>query len=660
MMICNRILTVTLTCLLLLPITAFSQTLDDARTAIRTHEYESAITIYTDLAQSGNPDAAYLLASMYRVGRGVDKDLELANEWMQKAANAGHARAQYNMGQLSLSDKESQEEARAWFDKAALQGHVMAAESLKALDQPTGLVIGDMTVEQRNKALNQASRQGETELVRSLLGDDWEEPASPTGQRTALLEAITAGHADIVMLLLDNGANPNGIIPNEGIVQGRTIPLHCAVRTENPSIVSSLLAAGANMDSRDEAGNTALIIAATKGSNDMVKTLLAGGARTGPTDNREWTALTATRQKNHLETEQILLDAGATDPLNTAEEQSKSEVTLTPDVEKQAGWTPLMYAAWRGELQAVKQILHTRPDVDATDIDGHTALSRAAWRGHVEIVNELLAAGSDPNMRQNNGFTPLLWATQDGHVEVMRSLVAANASLYDFIPATGYSPLLLAYSCQDMKATGLLLSLGADINWRSPTGESALMVAAAGESNELLQQTLIDGVDLEASDERGRTAIWYAINSGREQNLAALLDHGANAEVQETSNQHPLIQAIRMEDPIAVQTLLQHGVNPDVKSSSENSALIVAATIGNTTLMRLLLDAGAATDFQNQVGQTALIRATIAGQRDAVALLLEVDADTRLVDRDHKTARDWAKETGHVNSLALLDEHRDR
>lgn len=82
--------------------------------------------------------------------------------------------------------------------------------------------------------------------------------------------------------------------------------------------------------------------------------------------------------------------------------------------------------------------------------------------------------------------------------------------------------------------------------------------------------------------------------------------------------------------------------------------------IGNTALMRLLLDAGAETDFQNKQGQSALIRATIAGQRDAVALLLAVNADTRLVDRNHKTARDWAKETGHIKSLALLDERRNR
>jgi ankyrin repeat protein len=659
MMDFNKIIIAAMTCLTLLPGPVYSQTLDDARLAVRVRDYESAFDIYDTLARSGNPQAAFLLASMYRLGRGVDKDLELADIWMLEAGNAGHAGAQYNLGQSLSSQNQNRESARDWFEKAALQGHAMAAESLKALGRQTQVVITDMTVEQRNNALMQASRPGETELVRSLLVEQWEEPTNPAGQRTALLEAITAVHADIVSLLLKHGANPNGIT-NGGAIQGRAIPLHCAVRSGNTDIVVSLLEAGADVEGVDEAGNTALIIAATKGSNDMVKALLTGGASTETSDDREWTALTVARQKNHQQTEQILIKSGATDPLSTDDRRDRGKLALTPEVKKEAGWTTLMYAAWRGDFQAVEHILEKRPDIDETDIDGHTALSRAAWQGHVEIVNMLLAAGSDPNIRQNNGFTPWLWATQEGHIEVIRSLVRANASLYAAIPVTGYSPLLLAYSCQDMASTDLLLSLGADINWRSPRGESALMVAAAGESKGLLKQILAEEVDLEFADDRGRTAVWYAINSREHQNLLMLLGHGANADIREHSNQHLLIQAIRLEDLVAVRTLLQHGVQAGVESSSGNSALIVASTIGHTGIMRLLLDAGADIDFQNHQGKSALMRAAIAGQGEVVALLLEVDADIRLVDSNHKTAWDWAKETGHMNSFALLDEYRNR
>ena len=90
-----------------------------------------------------------------------------------------------------------------------------------------------MTLEQRNMALYQASRQGDAELVRSLLGQNiGKSPPARAVQRTALLEAITAGHADIVSLLLNNGANPNGDHQwGRTLFQGRTIPLHCAIRS---------------------------------------------------------------------------------------------------------------------------------------------------------------------------------------------------------------------------------------------------------------------------------------------------------------------------------------------------------------------------------------------------------------------------------------------
>jgi ankyrin repeat protein len=662
MMIYHSILIVMMNCLIFLSAPVYGQTIDDARAAVRVRDYESAVDIYGILARSGDLEAAYQLACMYRAGRGVEQNLEVAGEWMLQAARAGDARAQYSMGQLMLAVDEGhngREEARAWYEKAAIQGHDMAAISLQALDRSLGPAVAGMNAQQRQEALCQAARQGDLEIVRSLLRTYPDEIATGDRERTALAEAILGGHADIVALFLQHGDDPNGVNGADASLD-RVIPLHAAVRLEKTTILTMLLAAGADVERRDEAGNTALIIASSTGSIDMVLALLAGGASVESTDDRGWTALTAARQKNHLRIEQILLEHKALDPLTSSARRRTGEFDLAATAEGEAGWTPLMYAAWRGDVDAVRRILRKPQNVDEADLDGHTALSRAAWRGQVDIVNVLLAAGADPNTRQNNGFTPLLWATQNGHIETIRSLVGAHASLDAVIPATGYSAMLLACSHQDAVTAGLLLALGADINWRSPGGETALMVAAAGESSVLLRQLLDDGANLEMSDDRGRTAIWHAINSGRHQNLSLLLDRGANREARDDSNQHPFIEAVRKADSVAVQILLQHGVQPDVQSGSGNSALIVAATTGSVDTMRILIEAGANLDIRNQQGQSALMRAAISDQQDAVVLLLEAGADTRLVDGDHKTARDLAKLTEHLEILELLKQNRSR
>ena len=315
-MLCRNLLAFAMTCLILLPGLVCGQTLDDARAAIRIRDYELAVDIYESLARSGDLEAAYQLASMYRAGRGVGQDLEAAAEWMLRAANAGNARAQYSMGKLVLSADGSQqgrEKARAWYEKAARQDHAMAIKTLQALEQPAGLTFAGMTEQQSEDALCQAARQGDLETARSLLGMYPGKILTGTRERTALIEAIIAGHADIVALMLQNGADPNDISTGDA-PPGRIIPLHASVRLEKPVILSMLLAAGADVERRDEAGNTALIIASSTASDDMVQALLAGGARIGSTDNRGWTALTAARQKNHMQIEQILLDH-ATHPI---------------------------------------------------------------------------------------------------------------------------------------------------------------------------------------------------------------------------------------------------------------------------------------------------------------------------------------------------------
>ena len=72
-MIYNTFLTLLISWLLLLSGQIYGQTLDDARAAIRIRDYESAVDTYTSLARSGDPEAAYQLASMYRMGRGVER-----------------------------------------------------------------------------------------------------------------------------------------------------------------------------------------------------------------------------------------------------------------------------------------------------------------------------------------------------------------------------------------------------------------------------------------------------------------------------------------------------------------------------------------------------------------------------------------------------------
>jgi TPR repeat protein len=69
------------------------------------------------------------------VGEGGDVDFPAAANWFLKAANEGHAKAQFNLGVCYLSgDGLKQDEVAVvkWWTLAAMQGHPGASANLDA------------------------------------------------------------------------------------------------------------------------------------------------------------------------------------------------------------------------------------------------------------------------------------------------------------------------------------------------------------------------------------------------------------------------------------------------------------------------------------------------------------------------------------------------
>ena len=61
---------------------------------------------------------------------------EEAVKWFRKAAEQGHTKAQYLLGQsfvLGMGCKKNKEEAEKWLRKAAEKGHIKAQEYLNSL-----------------------------------------------------------------------------------------------------------------------------------------------------------------------------------------------------------------------------------------------------------------------------------------------------------------------------------------------------------------------------------------------------------------------------------------------------------------------------------------------------------------------------------------------
>ena len=95
---------------------------NQALEAYNVEDYETALTIWRNLADQGNSDSQYALGVAYFKGEGVARDLGKALDWFQLAANAGNAQAMFNLGAAHWEGsgaRQSYSEAVEWWKKAA-------------------------------------------------------------------------------------------------------------------------------------------------------------------------------------------------------------------------------------------------------------------------------------------------------------------------------------------------------------------------------------------------------------------------------------------------------------------------------------------------------------------------------------------------------------
>ena len=266
----------------------------------------------------------------------------------------------------------------------------------------------------RATALGAASVRGHTEVVRVLL----QAFADPEGygmavscEGPAILLAAGRCHIEVARLLLDAGACKEAI----GYWQAPATPLLAAINGQptedgpddrNMEMVEFLLEAGANpsrpverrLEPPDLLDHDArpLVAAAQGGHLDVVRLLLEGSfaGDAAPVQGARLTAhkhlapaLVAASAAGHVDLIRLLVEVAPPrlDACHRAmPKRFSSGARMNVD-------TPLFSAAYFEHVGIVSLLLRARADKDAVcGEDGLTALSAAASEGHVETVRLLL------------------------------------------------------------------------------------------------------------------------------------------------------------------------------------------------------------------------------------------------------------------------------
>lgn len=110
---------------------------------------------------------------------------------------------------------------------------------------------------------------------------------------------------EVVRVLLDQGADPNGMVWPSGP------PLPLAAFHAGAEVVRLLLDGGANPDQANKEGQTALHMASMQGDDVMARMLLEAGADPNKSDRSKWTPLKLAARYGFGELAALLIERGA-------------------------------------------------------------------------------------------------------------------------------------------------------------------------------------------------------------------------------------------------------------------------------------------------------------------------------------------------------------
>lgn len=524
-----------------------------------------------------------------------------------------------------------------------------------------GIAIGGCT------ALYGAAFDGRPSACKALLGNGAQIDAVNEIGRTPLMAAIEGGHEDVIDLLLKGGANADPEVGASMHVDGLggASPLYIATRKENLAVIKKLLKRGVDVNRPAPNGWTPLKSAAQQGNLDIVKVLLDAGADPNIADNTNYTPLMNAVSGEHEDIVKLLLKFHADPNVQSGENPD--------DDDWEPGRTALMDAAVSGNVSNARELLKQGANPNLLNSKGRNALHSAVISVNTDMVSLLLKAGADVNAYGNDeeklsGLDLALrrWASEDedgregGVSEVLEMMLkkgvpddrgSLNKTALDLaaeghlaavtflqehgvsvnpnqLTSNGASYLFILAGIGDeaLEPAELLLSIGADVNYKSPAGLSVLSLAVRNGATKLAQTLLAAGADVMDRNSAGVLAYDLAAIYGYGE-LAEILIAQMNRVVHEVDKQDSdgntaLMRAVKASDTKAINVLLARSADASRRDLHGESPLSYAACHDLSEAVRLLKAAGAERLPGDTTSGDELI--VLAGSQGALGTILDL------------------------------------
>ncbi len=190
------------------------------------------------------------------------------------------------------------------------------------------------------------------------------------------------------------------------------------------------------------------------------------------------------------------------------------------------GSTPLLLAAFEGNIDETKRLLKAGADVHAVNAYGVNAMQLAADSANTALIALLLKAGADPQSPNADGETTLHLVARAGNIEAAKLLLKAGAKVDPVENFGGQTPLMWAVARRHPQMVELLVSKDAKVNARSAIRDYQRVVQAESRAKSL--------------DRGGLTPLLYAARENCRECVEILLKHKADVNLGDPSEVSPL------------------------------------------------------------------------------------------------------------------------
>ena len=374
------------------------------------------------------------------------------------------------------------------------------------------------------KALFRALSKSHLPMLRSTLSLGVSLGYAPGDPMPVFHAALSGGFADLAVLqtLEAAGADPTTIEAYDLLS-----PLHLAIALPDARILEWLIADGLDVNAQTRAGETPLMRAAelrTYEDEDPsaaewalrdARVLIAASANLNLTDAAGQTALHYACEAGAAEMATLLVLAGA--EVNIADANDD---------------TPLHLAAMGGYDAIARLLLQNSADPKAVNKLGFSGLHVLAERpgmdmtpAHLRLADALIKAGGDLNQHDNRGFSPLVAAAAVGNIPIAAVFVAHHVDA----SADSSAALRQAVLFEDDDMTDLLMKAGSavDLPWGAED-ERPLHTAAHEGFVHGVKALLDHGADIEARNIDGETPLLVAARRQKYAVVMLLVQRGAS------------------------------------------------------------------------------------------------------------------------------------